>query len=665
MACTGPLAGITVVTLEQAVSAPMCTRVLADFGARIIKVENPHGGDFARHYDDVVNGPDGLAAHFVWANRGKESVTLDVKAPAGMQLLHRLLDGADALVSNLAPGATARLGIAPADLGETHPQVIPVEIDGYGSGGPISHKRAYDLLIQAESGSCAVTGYPGMPAKPGPPVADICTGLYAALSIVSLLVARNSGGDNPAPAVSVSLFDTMTDIMGYQLTYTQHCGVDQQPLGMGSPAVAPYGAFDTGDEQTVVLGTTNDREWQRLARDIIARPDLADDARFATNAGRVTHREILNDAIGSWCARHDLAQIQKTADAAGIGNSRYNLPSEVVAHPQLLARDRWRQVDTSNGEIPALLPPPVITGFDPPMGPVPGLGEHTDTVLGELGLDTEEIGRLREQGAIGPVLLSSDADGVRTLTLNRPQRKNALNPQLWIALRDALRTVADDDSVRALVLTGAGGAFCSGVDISVADDVHPNRKLRRLTDVALALHELAIPTIAKITGAAVGAGWNLALGCDLVVATPESTFAQIFAKRGLSVDLGGSWLLPKLVGLQQANRLVLLAETIDAEKARSLGLVTWVKPAEQIDAFVDDLGRRLATGPSVAIAHSKALLKAGAHCTLPEALANEARAQPGNFATADSGEAYAAFAEKRDPSFTGRWAVSRSEQNNA
>ena len=245
-------------------AAPMCTRVLADFGARVIKVENPNGGDFARDYDDVVNGPGGLAAHFVWCNRGKESVTLNLKSPAGMDVLHRLLDRADAFVSNLAPGSTARLGLSPADLAESHPSVIPVEIDGYGPGGPISHKRAYDLLIQAEGGSCAVTGYPNMPAKPGPAVADFTTGLYAALSILALLFSRDRR-EGPAPAVGLSLFDVMTDIMGYQLTYTQHSGIDQQPLGVGSPAVAPYGAFPTRDGQTVVLGTTNDREWQRLA----------------------------------------------------------------------------------------------------------------------------------------------------------------------------------------------------------------------------------------------------------------------------------------------------------------------------------------------------------------------------------------------------------------
>ena len=374
----------------------MCTRVLADFGARVIKIENPAGGDFARHYDDVVNG---LAAHFVWANRNKESVALDLKSAAGLDVLHRLLDRADALVSNLAPGSTARLGISAQQLRERHPDVIAVEIDGYGAGGPLSAKRAYDLLAQAESGSCAVTGYPGMPAKPGPPIADISTGLYSALSIMALLYSRTQG-DRRGGAVNVSLFDTMMDLMGYPLTYTQHSGVDQQPLGMSSPAVAPYGAYQTADGQTVVLGTTNDREWQRLAREIIDRPDLAEDPRFASNSDRVANRNVLDEAIQTWCAGHDLDHIQKTADTAGIGNARYNLPSEVLGHPQLRDRDRWRSVSTTGGPIQAILPPPIIEGYEQPMGPVPGLGEHTDAVLTELGLSGEEISRLRDQGAV-------------------------------------------------------------------------------------------------------------------------------------------------------------------------------------------------------------------------------------------------------------------------
>jgi itaconate CoA-transferase len=288
--------------------------------------------------------------------------------------------------------------------------VIAVEIDGYGPGGPLSHKRAYDLLIQAESGTCAVTGHPGAPAKPGPPVADFSTGLYSALSIMALLYSRdtgrseggNSGGRAGGYSVAVSLFDTMMDVMGYQLTYTQHSGIDQQPLGMSSPAVAPYGSYRTADDQTVVLGTTNDREWQRLAREIVQRNDLAEDERFRTNADRVANRAVLDEAIGAWCAQRDLVEIQEIADAAGIGNSRYNVPSEVVAHPHLAARNRWREVQTSEGPIQALLPPPVIAGYDPPMGAVPGLGQHTESVLAELGLSEDDVALLRERGVIGP-----------------------------------------------------------------------------------------------------------------------------------------------------------------------------------------------------------------------------------------------------------------------
>jgi itaconate CoA-transferase len=394
----GPLAGVTVVTLEQAIAAPMCTRTLGDLGARVIKVENPVGGDFARDYDDVVNG---MAAHFVWVNRGKESVTLDLKSTGGMAVLHRLLDRADVLVSNLTPGTTSRLGIGRAELAVRHPRLIAVEIDGYGPGGPLSHKRAYDLLAQAESGACAITGLPDAPAKAGPPMADVCTGLYSAISILALLYAR-PGRSGPAPAVAVSLFDTMTELMGYTLTYTRYTGVDQEPVGMGSPAVAPYGAYRTADGDTVVLGTTNDREWQRLARDIIARPDLADDERFATIRGRVAHRALLDDAIGGWCGRHDLAHIQSIADRAGIGNARFNRPSDVVVHPQLAARERWREIDTPTGPATVLLPPPVISGYEPPMGAIPGLGQHTDAVLAELGFSDDEIATLREQAAIGP-----------------------------------------------------------------------------------------------------------------------------------------------------------------------------------------------------------------------------------------------------------------------
>ena len=260
--------------------------------------------------------------------------------------------------------------------------------------------------------------------------------------------------------------------------------------------------------------------------------------------------------------------------------------------------------------------------------------------------------------SVQPVLVTSDADAVRTLTLNRPHRKNAIDAELWDALGTALSAAGSDRTVRALVLTGADGAFCSGADIrNGVSTEHPLYRMRTLSEVTLLLHELPIPTIAKVNGVAVGAGWNLALGCDFVVATPEATFSQIFARRALSLDCGGSWLLPKLVGLQQAKRLVLLAETIDAEEAHALNLVTWVVGADKIDAFVDDLAARLVAGAPVALAQNKALLNENADRTLREALAGEARAQAMNFATADVPEAYAAFVEKRPPRYTGRWAV--------
>ncbi|MEU9242654.1 enoyl-CoA hydratase-related protein [Streptomyces sp. NPDC048385] len=256
------------------------------------------------------------------------------------------------------------------------------------------------------------------------------------------------------------------------------------------------------------------------------------------------------------------------------------------------------------------------------------------------------------------VLLTEDVDGVRTLTLNRPHRKNAIDTELWEALREALTSAGGDRSVRALVLTGSGGAFSSGADIpQKVSTAHPLHRMRPLTDVTLLLHELPVPTVAKVTGIAVGAGWNLALGCDLVVATPEARFSQIFARRALSLDCGGSWLLPKLVGLQQAKRLALLAEMINAAEAQALGLATWVVDADTVDAFVADLTARLAAGPPVALAQTKALLNEGADRSMREALANETRAQAVNFATEDVHAAYAAFTDRRPPLFTGRWAV--------
>lgn len=383
-----------VVAIEQAVSAPLCSRVLADLGARVIKIEHPRGGDFTRHYNDVVRG---MAAHFVWLNRGKESVALDVKDDAGREVLHRLLARADVLLSNLGPGAMERLGMDAASLSERYPRLVTLEISGYGADGPLAGKRAYDLLIQAESGACAITGQVGQPAKPGPPMADACTGLYAALTIVAALHDRTRTARGAA--ASVSMFDSMVDLMGYALTHARYTGRDTPPVGLASPAVAPYTAYQTADGQVAVLGTTNDAEWRRLA-DMIGRPDLRDDPRYRRNPDRVAHRDELDAVVGDWCARHTLQEIQQSADQAAIGNARYNTPLEVLDHPNLVDRDRWREIDSPVGPLASPLPPPVIVGWQPRLGPLPELGEHTEAVLAELGLSEAEMDQLRESGVI-------------------------------------------------------------------------------------------------------------------------------------------------------------------------------------------------------------------------------------------------------------------------
>ena len=389
----GPLSGVTVVAVEQAVSAPMCTRTLADLGARVIKIENPSGGDFTRQYDQVVRG---LAAHFVWANRGKESVTLDLKHPAGFDVMHRLLARVDVLVTNLGPGAAGRLGIDPATLRVRHPRLIVLEISGYGNG-PLAHKRAYDLLIQAESGACATTGLPGQPAKSGPPVVDVCTGLYGAISILAGLHDRGRTGQGLSS--TVAMFDAATELMGYALTHARYSGSNQPPVGMGSPAVAPYGAYATADGRVVVLGTTNDAEWRRLAA-LIGRPELATDDRFRSNAERVAHRGELDEILAAWCTTRPLQEIQDAADTANIGNAQYNTPLDVVSHPELAARGRWRDIASPVGSVHALLPPPVIADRPARMGAVPALGEHTAAVLAELGFSQEEITDLRQAGTV-------------------------------------------------------------------------------------------------------------------------------------------------------------------------------------------------------------------------------------------------------------------------
>ncbi|TCK25748.1 CaiB/BaiF CoA transferase family protein [Pseudonocardia endophytica] len=374
-----PLAGITVLALEQAISAPLCTRHLADLGARVIKVENPGVGDSARHYDGVVCG---MAAHFVWLNHGKESVELSLTDTGDREVFDRLLERADVFVSNLAPGALGRLGLAPSDVAGRNPRLIVVDISGYGVGGPLDHKRAYDLLVQSEGGACAITGTPGHPAKGGVPVADVGTALYAYSAVLAALYDRERTGCGTV--IPVAMLDVVAETMGFALNTVVHGGPEPEPVGMGSPMVAPYGAYPTADSQTVVLGTTSDREWQRLAGNLLRDSDLAADPRYSRNADRVAHRAELDEIVGRWCAGRDLAEIQRLADEAGIGNARLNSVTELAGHPQLAQRGRWREVDSPVGKVPALRPPALGRDWTLPDGRVPALGEHTDAIRREV-----------------------------------------------------------------------------------------------------------------------------------------------------------------------------------------------------------------------------------------------------------------------------------------
>jgi crotonobetainyl-CoA:carnitine CoA-transferase CaiB-like acyl-CoA transferase len=380
---SGPLDGVTVLGLEQAIAAPLCTRHLADLGARVIKIEQPGFGDSTRHYDEAVRG---LAAHFVWLNHGKESAALDLTARTDHDLLHQMLGRADVIVSNLAPGALDRLGLGVDELAQQYPRLIIVDISGYGRGGPLDHKRAYDLLIQAEAGSCTITGLPGRPAKPGIPIADIGTALYAYSSVLAALYERERTGRGAV--IPIAMLDVVAEMMGFALNQVIHDGTEPDPVGMGSPMVAPYGAYPTADGQTAVLGTTSDREWRRLAADLLDRPDLAEDPRYAHNADRVRLRTEVDEIVAAWCVQRTLAEIQKTADAAGIGNARLNGVRALADHAQLAARNRWREVDTSVGPVPALVPPGLARGWSVTSGRVPALGADTDTIRAEFAVPT-------------------------------------------------------------------------------------------------------------------------------------------------------------------------------------------------------------------------------------------------------------------------------------
>ena len=392
---TRPLDGITVVSLEHAVAAPFCTRQLADLGARVIKVERPGGGDFARGYDQRVKGQ---SSHFTWINRSKESLALDVKQPQAKAALLQLLQTADVLVQNLAPGAAARMGLSHEALKGHNPRLIVCDISGYGSDGPYRDKKAYDLLIQSEAGFLSITGTPDTPSKAGISVADIAAGMYAYTSILSALLLRGKTGEGCH--IDVSMLEAMGEWMGYPMYYAFDGAPPPPRTGASHASIYPYGPFQAGDGGTVMLGLQNEREWKTFCDAVLQRPEVAGDARFDANAKRNANRVELQALILETFAALTAAQVVERLDAAGIANARVNDMAGLWAHPQLQARGRWRTVATPAGEVPAPLPPGVNSAFEYRMEAVPAVGQHNAAILAELGWTAEQIDALQAPQAI-------------------------------------------------------------------------------------------------------------------------------------------------------------------------------------------------------------------------------------------------------------------------
>ena len=391
-----PLHGITVVTLEHAIAAPYATRQLAELGARVIKIERPGAGDFARSYDTRVRGQ---SSHFVWTNRSKESLTLDIKQEAAHRILQQLvLDHADVLVQNLAPGAAARLGLSYEALAPRKPGLIVCDISGYGADGPYRDKKAYDLLIQSEAGLVSVTGTEEVPSKAGASMADIAAGMFATSSILSALMHRQQTGQGQR--IDISMLEALTEWMGFPLYYAFDGAEPPARTGASHATIYPYGPFQAGDCHSVMLGLQNEREWKLFCDKVLLQPELATDARFSTNALRSAQREVLSALIVQAFSSLSAADIARRLDEAGIANGQVNTMEQVWRHPQLAARGRWREVGTPQGPVPALLPPGSWQRGAPRMDPVPALGQHTDAILQELGYGPAQIAQLRAAGAV-------------------------------------------------------------------------------------------------------------------------------------------------------------------------------------------------------------------------------------------------------------------------
>ena len=392
-----PLDGITVISLEHAIAAPFCTRQLADLGARVVKVERPGTGDFARGYDQRV---DGLASHFVWTNRSKESLTLDLKQDAAGGILEALLAKADVLVQNLAPGAAARMGLSFEALQARFPRLIVCDISGYGEGGPYEKKKAYDLLIQSEGGFLSVTGGPGEDemAKAGCSIADIAAGMYAYTGILSALMLREKTG--VGSRIDVTMLESLVEWMGYPMYYAYNGAPPPARAGASHATIYPYGPFPTGGGGTVMLGLQNEREWALFCEKVLLDPSLATDERFSANFKRSENREALRQIIVDGFAALSVDEVVERLENGLIANARVNDMQGVWDHPQLKARDRWREVDSPSGKLPSLLPPGHNTAFTPRMDGVPGLGQHTGGILSELGFSAQEQARLAAAGVV-------------------------------------------------------------------------------------------------------------------------------------------------------------------------------------------------------------------------------------------------------------------------
>ena len=388
-----PLEGITVISCEHAVAAPLATRHLADQGARVIKIERPGSGDFARDYDETVQG---LSSHFVWLNRSKESLALDLKRPEALEVMHELLATADVFVQNLAPDAADRLGLGAAALRERYPRLITCSISGYGSSGPYRDAKAYDLLVQSEAGLVAITGTADAPAKSGIPAADIGAGMYAFSGILAALFQRERSGEGAA--IEVSLFDSLIEWMGYPLYYTEYGGTAPARAGTSHAAIAPYGTFRARDGVDIVLAVQNDRDWARFCTGVLEDSSLADSPRFATGSKRVENIEPLHAIINTVFLGHDGPEMERRLVASNVAHARQREVADVLTHPQLTARDRWRTVDTPVGTVRALLPAVTVVGQTPRMDPVPSVGQHNTSILESLGYSEQAIRALSEAG---------------------------------------------------------------------------------------------------------------------------------------------------------------------------------------------------------------------------------------------------------------------------